>query len=199
MAVLTQDDLLEAIDKMTVLELSEFIKRFEERYGVTAAAPVAAAAAPAAGGGAAEAAAAAEEQTEFTAILTEIGPEQDPGHQGRPRADRPRPQGGQGPRRRVAQGRQGRRHQGRGREDQGRPRRAGRQGRDQVAGLAAAGAAQACVGRCARSLTHPRGALARVLARRLRLDRRSGGFSVAVARTLVVGCDGGRRICNFDV
>ena len=45
MAVLTQDDLLEAIDKMTVLELSEFIKRFEERYGVTAAAPVAVAAA----------------------------------------------------------------------------------------------------------------------------------------------------------
>ena len=41
MAVLTQDDLLEAIDKMTVLELSEFIKRFEERYGVTAAAPAA--------------------------------------------------------------------------------------------------------------------------------------------------------------
>ena len=49
MAVLTQDDLLEAIDKMTVLELSEFIKRFEERYGVTAAAPAAVAAAPAAG------------------------------------------------------------------------------------------------------------------------------------------------------
>ena len=49
MAVLTQDDLLEAIDKMTVLELSEFIKSFEERYGVTAAAPAAAAAAPAAG------------------------------------------------------------------------------------------------------------------------------------------------------
>ena len=39
MATLTQDDLLEAIDKMTVLELSEFIKKFEERYGVTAAAP----------------------------------------------------------------------------------------------------------------------------------------------------------------
>ena len=54
MAVQTQDDLLEAIDKMTVLELSEFIKRFEERYGVTAAAPAAAAAAPAAGGGATE-------------------------------------------------------------------------------------------------------------------------------------------------
>ena len=83
MAVLTQDDLLEAIDKMTVLELSEFIKRFEERYGVTAAAPVAVAAAPAAGGGAAgggEAggAAATEEQTEFTATLTEIGPNKIP-------------------------------------------------------------------------------------------------------------------------
>ena len=79
MAVLTQDDLLEAIDKMTVLELSEFIKRFEERYGVTAAAPAAAAAAPAAGGGgAAEASAAPEEQTEFTATLTEIGPNKIP-------------------------------------------------------------------------------------------------------------------------
>jgi large subunit ribosomal protein L7/L12 len=77
---MTQDDLLEAIDKMTVLELSEFIKRFEERYGVTAAAPVAAAAAPAAGGAASggEAAAAPEEQTEFTATLTEIGPNKIP-------------------------------------------------------------------------------------------------------------------------
>jgi large subunit ribosomal protein L7/L12 len=80
MATLTQDDLLEAIDKMTVLELSEFIKRFEERYGVTAAAPAAVAAAPAAGSGGGEAAApaAAEEQTEFTATLTEIGPNKIP-------------------------------------------------------------------------------------------------------------------------
>ena len=80
MAVLTQDDLLEAIDKMTVLELSEFIKRFEERYGVTAAAPVAAAAAPAAGAAAAstDGAAAAEEQSEFTATLSEIGPNKIP-------------------------------------------------------------------------------------------------------------------------
>jgi large subunit ribosomal protein L7/L12 len=79
MAVLTQDDLLEAIDKMTVLELSEFIKRFEERYGVTAAAPVAVAAAPAAGGaGGGEVAAAPEEQSEFTATLTEIGPNKIP-------------------------------------------------------------------------------------------------------------------------
>jgi large subunit ribosomal protein L7/L12 len=74
----SQDDLLSAIDKMTVLELSEFIKKFEERYGVTAAAPAAVAAAPAAGGGATEAAAAPEEQTEFTATLTEIGPNKIP-------------------------------------------------------------------------------------------------------------------------
>jgi large subunit ribosomal protein L7/L12 len=77
MAIQTQDDLLEAIDKMTVLELSEFIKRFEERYGVTAAAPAAAAAAPSTGGGEA-AAAVVEEQTEFTATLTEIGPNKIP-------------------------------------------------------------------------------------------------------------------------
>ena len=76
----SQDDLLEAIDKMTVLELSEFIKKFEERYGVTAAAPVAVAAAPAAGGGgeAGGAAAATEEQTEFSAVLAEVGPNKIP-------------------------------------------------------------------------------------------------------------------------
>ena len=78
MAVLTQDDVLEAIDKMTVLELSEFIKRFEERYGVTAAAPVAAAAAAPAAGGEGGAAPAVEEQTEFSAVLTEIGPNKIP-------------------------------------------------------------------------------------------------------------------------
>ena len=78
MAVMTQDDLLEAIDKMTVLELSEFIKKFEERYGVTAAAPMAMAAPAAAAGGSAPAAAAVEEQTEFTATLTEIGPNKIP-------------------------------------------------------------------------------------------------------------------------
>jgi large subunit ribosomal protein L7/L12 len=78
-AALSQDDLLEAIDKMTVLELSEFIKKFEERYGVTAAAPAAVAAAPAAAGGDAGApAAAAEEQTEFSAVLAEVGPNKIP-------------------------------------------------------------------------------------------------------------------------
>jgi large subunit ribosomal protein L7/L12 len=81
MATLSQDQILEAIDGMTVLELSEFIKKFEERYGVTAAAPVAAAAPGAAAGaapGAAAAAPAAEEQTEFNAVLTEVGPNKIP-------------------------------------------------------------------------------------------------------------------------
>ena len=77
MATLSPDQILEAIDGMTVLELSEFIKKFEERYGVTAAAPVAAAAAAPGGGGAA-AAAPVEEQTEFTAILAEVGPNKIP-------------------------------------------------------------------------------------------------------------------------
>ena len=79
MAALSQDQILEAIDGMTVLELSEFIKKFEERYGVTAAAPMAVAAAPAAGGAAGAAPAAAEEeQTEFSAVLTEVGPNKIP-------------------------------------------------------------------------------------------------------------------------
>ena len=70
---LDKDQILEAIDTMTVLELSELVKAFEERYGVTAAAPAATAAAPAAGGDGA-APAAAEEQTEFDAVLTDVGP-----------------------------------------------------------------------------------------------------------------------------
>jgi len=80
MATLTQTDILEAIDKMTVLELSDFIKAFEERYGVTAAAPVAVAAgaAPAAGGDGAAPAAAPEEQSEFSAVLAEVGPNKIP-------------------------------------------------------------------------------------------------------------------------
>jgi large subunit ribosomal protein L7/L12 len=76
MATMTTDKLLEAFESMTVLELSEFKKKFEDRFGVTAAAPVAMSAAPAAA--AAEAAPAAEEQTEFTATLTEIGPNKIP-------------------------------------------------------------------------------------------------------------------------
>ena len=66
-------ELIEQIDKLTVLELSELVKTLETKYGVSAAAPVAVAAAAGAGGGAA--AAPSAEQTEFDVILTEIGAE----------------------------------------------------------------------------------------------------------------------------
>jgi len=67
----TKEEILDSISGMTVLELSELLKEFEERFGVTAAAP-AAAAAPAGGGGA-EAAPAEEEKDEFDVILTGVG------------------------------------------------------------------------------------------------------------------------------
>lgn len=66
----TKDDVVEFISNMSVLELSNLIKELEEKFGVSAAAPVAVAAAPAAGG---EAAPAAEAQTEFTVILADAG------------------------------------------------------------------------------------------------------------------------------
>ena len=68
-----KDEILDAISNMTVLELSDLVKAVEEKFGVTAAAPVAVAAAPAAGGDGAAAAGGAEEQTEFDAVLTEVG------------------------------------------------------------------------------------------------------------------------------
>ena len=65
MAALTKDQILDAIASMTVLEVSELVKAMEEKFGVTAAAPVAVAAGPAA----AAAGPAAEEKTEFTVVL----------------------------------------------------------------------------------------------------------------------------------
>ena len=72
MAKLSTDELLEQFKEMTLIELSEFVKQFEETFGVTAAAPVAVAAAPAAGGGGA-AAEEASEQDEFDVILSAAG------------------------------------------------------------------------------------------------------------------------------
>lgn len=71
MAKLTTDELIEAFKELSLIELSDFVKAFEETFDVTAAAPVAAAAAPAAGGG--EAAAEEEEQTEFDVVLESAG------------------------------------------------------------------------------------------------------------------------------
>jgi large subunit ribosomal protein L7/L12 len=71
MAKLSQDDLLEQFSEMTLIELSEFVKAFEEKFDVEAAAPVAVAAAGGAAG--APAAEAAEEQDEFDVVLTGAG------------------------------------------------------------------------------------------------------------------------------
>ena len=72
MAKLSTDELLESFKEMTLLELSEFVKQFEDTFGVTAAAPVAVAQAPGAAGGGGEAAA-EEEKDEFDVILEAAG------------------------------------------------------------------------------------------------------------------------------
>ncbi len=69
MAKLTKEEILEAVESMTVIELNELVEAFEEKFGVTAAAPAAAAAAPAEGAAAEE----EEEKTEFDVVLTDIG------------------------------------------------------------------------------------------------------------------------------
>lgn len=69
---MTREEMISAIESMTVLELNELVKALEEKFGVSAAAPVAVAAAPAAG---AAAAPAAEEKTEFDVVLKEAGAE----------------------------------------------------------------------------------------------------------------------------
>jgi large subunit ribosomal protein L7/L12 len=69
---LTKDQILDGIAELSVIELSELLKDFEERFGVTAAAPVAVAAAPAAGGAGGDAAG-GEEKSEFDVVLTAAG------------------------------------------------------------------------------------------------------------------------------
>ncbi len=69
---LTKEQILDGIAELSVIELSELLKDFEEKFGVTAAAPVAVAAAPAAGGGA-DAGGTEEEKTEFDVVLTAAG------------------------------------------------------------------------------------------------------------------------------
>ncbi len=69
----TKEEILDAISNMTVLELSELLREFEERFGVTAAAPVAVAAAPGAAAAGGDGGAAEEEQDEFDVILAAAG------------------------------------------------------------------------------------------------------------------------------
>jgi large subunit ribosomal protein L7/L12 len=72
MSQITREDVIKFIESMTVLELAEFVKELEQKFGVTAAAPVAAVAASPAGGAAAEA---EEEKTTFDVVLKDVGPQ----------------------------------------------------------------------------------------------------------------------------
>jgi large subunit ribosomal protein L7/L12 len=74
----TKEEILDSIAGMTVLELSELLKEFEEKFGVTAAAPMAVAAPGGGGGGGAEAAPVEDEQDEFDVILAEVGAQKIP-------------------------------------------------------------------------------------------------------------------------
>ena len=130
MAKLSTDELLDAFKEMTLIELSEFVKQFEDTFGVTAAAPVAVAAARPAGGG-------ARRRPRPRSRTSSTSSSRPPATR-RSRSSRrcarsqPRPEGGQGPRRRRAQGRPGEGQQGGRRQGQGRPRGRRRQGHRQV-------------------------------------------------------------------
>ena len=134
---LTKDQILDGIASLSVLELSELLKEFEERFGVTAAAPVAVAAAPAAGGG--EAGGGDEEQTEFDVILARPATRRSRSSR-RSAPHQPRPEGGQGPGRQRPQAGAREGEQGRRREGQGCPRGRRGHGRAQVVPVAAPGA-----------------------------------------------------------
>ena len=129
---LTKDQILDGISELSVLELSELLKEFEERFGVTAAAPVAVAAAAPAGGGA------RRRRWRRGEDRVRRHPhrrrrQEDPGHQGSPLADQPGPQRGQGPGGRRPQAGPGEGQQGGRREGQGPARGRRRHRRAQVA------------------------------------------------------------------
>ena len=130
MAKISTDELLDAFKEMTLIELSEFVKQFEDTFDVTAAAPVAVAAAPAAGGaGGGEAAA---EQDEFDVVLEAAGDKKIQVIKEVRSSHQPRAEGGQGPRREHPEAGPGEGCQGRRREGQGVPRGRRRHGDAQV-------------------------------------------------------------------
>ena len=150
MATMTTEELLDVFKNMTVLELNEFLKAFEEEFDVTAAAPVAVAAA----GGAAAVAARPPGRGEGRVRRRphRRRRQEDPGHQGGPGAHQPRSQGGQGPRRRRPEARPREGVEGRRREGQGPARRGRRHRRAQVvASATSARPADSHSGRLARS------------------------------------------------
>ena len=116
---LTKDQLIDEIEQMSVLDLAELVKSLEEEFGVSAAAAPVMMAGPAGAGGG-DGAAAAEEQTEFDVVLNAAGDKKIQVIKVVRERHRPGPQGGQGPRRRRAEGRQGGRHPRGGRQGRGR-------------------------------------------------------------------------------
>jgi len=106
--------MVDDLSALSVIEAAQLSKMLEEKWGVSAAAPVAVAAFGAAAAAAPEAAA---EQTEFDVILAAIGEKKDQCHQGGPGDYQPRPQGSEGPRRGRAQACEGRCQQGGGGKD----------------------------------------------------------------------------------
>ena len=120
---ISKDEVLEAISEMSVLEVVDLVSAMEEKFGVSAAAPVAVAAVPTNGAGDA---AAEEEQTEFDVILAGYRREEGQRYQGGSRHYRAWPEGGQGVGGRSAESGQGSREQGRGgrsQDEAGRSRR----------------------------------------------------------------------------
>ena len=97
------EQLVDQLSSLTVLEAAQLSKMLEEKWGVSAAAPVAVAAAAA--GAAAAAAEPAEEKTEFDVILTVRRRQEDQRHQGSPGRHQPRPEGSEGPGRRLRRSR----------------------------------------------------------------------------------------------
>ena len=132
MAKLSTDELLDAFKELTLIELSEFVKQFEDTFGVTAAAPVAvAAAAPAAGGG--DGAAPEEEESdEVDVILEAAGDKKIQVIKEVRTPHQPGPEGGQGAGRGRAEGRPGEGHQGGRQQGEGGPRGRRRQRDRQV-------------------------------------------------------------------
>ena len=130
MAKLSNDALLDAFKEMTLLELSEFVKQFEDTFDVKAAAPVAVAGPAQAGGGARRRGGRGEGRVRRHPRGR--GRQEDPGHQGGPDADQPGPQGGQGPGGRRAEARARARQQGGRGQGQGCPGGRRRHGHGQV-------------------------------------------------------------------
>src|SRR4029453_11379543 len=108
----TVEQIAEQLDKLSLLEAAQLSKLLQEKWGVSAAAPMAVAAVPGAGGGGGPGGRARGEEGGEILTPARGGQEEDPGHQGGPRGGRARPEGGQGSGRRRSEGGEGEGHEG---------------------------------------------------------------------------------------